>query len=63
MMLLILAKTASRPEWIFIESFDVPLQSHTISHVVDNASLLLLDGCTKICSRALAPSTARGLAL
>ena len=57
--LLFLAKAAARPDWISIESLDMPLQSHTISRVVDNASFsLLLDGSTDIRSRALALSTA-----
>ena len=54
-----LARAAARPEWVSIESVDVPLRCHSLSRSVNEACFsLLLERAPDVRSKALALSSA-----
>ena len=54
-----LAKSVARPDWISVESIDVPLRSHSFSHSIDDACFsFLVESSPDIRSKALALSSA-----
>ena len=54
-----LAKSVARPDWISIESIDVPLRGHSLSHSIDDACFsFLVESSPDVRSKALALSSA-----